>query len=353
VPVLLERRLRDADALHDGPSRRLRDMLAVDPRRLEIGLVNNMSDAGLASAEEQFLGLIGAAATDDLSVRVQIWSIPDIPRGEGGRGHVAARHVPFHRVWDSRLDGLIVTGAEPREADLRDEPFWPALTRLFDWVAASGVSSVYSCLASHAAALHTEGIRRRPLAAKRSGVFRFERRTRHPLFAGAPSEFEMPHSRWNDLPEKALRDRGFAILSRSDAAGVDVFAGGPDGRNLYFQGHPEYCAASLPREYRRDVGRWLRGERDDYPDTPANCFDGEALAALDRFRETAWRRRAPGTLAEFPADIAAAGARDTWRPVAVRLFRNWLDLMSARKARGARGAPAETLFPPPQRMAAI
>jgi hypothetical protein len=34
----------------------------------------------------------------------------------------AARYRDVAELWDSRLDGLVVTGTEPRTADLRDEP---------------------------------------------------------------------------------------------------------------------------------------------------------------------------------------------------------------------------------------
>jgi len=48
---------------------------------------------------------------------------------------------------------------------------------------------------------------------------------------------------------------------------------------LFFQGHPEYDADSLPREYRRDVGRFLRSERESYPGMPKGYFD-EATTGL-------------------------------------------------------------------------
>ena len=37
------------------------------------------------------------------------------------------RYRDVAELWDSRLDGLIVTGTEPRAADLRDEPYWTTL----------------------------------------------------------------------------------------------------------------------------------------------------------------------------------------------------------------------------------
>ena len=62
------------------------------------------------------------------------------------------------------MDALIITGAEPRaEAICDEEPYWPALTRLIDWAEIGTISTLFSCLAAHAAVLHLDGIKRRPL----------------------------------------------------------------------------------------------------------------------------------------------------------------------------------------------
>ena len=72
----------------------------------------------------------------------------------------------------------------------------------------------------------------------------------------------IPHSRGNDLAERDLKAAGYRILTRAPVAGVDMFARQEGSFHLFFQGHPEYEPATLLREYRRDIGRFLRGERD-------------------------------------------------------------------------------------------
>ena len=62
-------------------------------------------------------------------------------------------------------------------------------------------------------------------------------------------------------------------------AGVDAFAKQDGSFFLFFQGHPEYEADTLLREYRRDVGRFLGGEREDYPAMPLGYFNDDAAAA--------------------------------------------------------------------------
>ena len=64
------------------------------------------------------------------------------------------------------MDALIVTGAEPRAANLRDEPFWDELGFVLDWAAENTISSLLSCLAAHAEVLRSDGVTRRPLAEK-------------------------------------------------------------------------------------------------------------------------------------------------------------------------------------------
>src|SRR5207302_6950537 len=97
------------------------------------------------------------------------------------------RHLSEHlyrdsnAVMDARLDGIIVTGMEPCAHDLRAEPYWSAFTDLFDWIAREGPPAVFSCLASHAAVLHFDGIERRHLEQKCFGMFEHRALNEHPL----------------------------------------------------------------------------------------------------------------------------------------------------------------------------
>src|SRR2546428_2540532 len=57
-------------------------------------------------------------------------------------------YAGIENLWDSRLEGLIVTGTEPRSPDLRDEPYWGSLTRVLEWAEHNTHSAVWSCLAT-------------------------------------------------------------------------------------------------------------------------------------------------------------------------------------------------------------
>jgi homoserine O-succinyltransferase len=296
---------------------------------IEIALVNNMPDAALDATERQFRTLLAAAA-GDLDVRLTVYSLPEVRRSEFGLRRTC-RYAQIDQLWSRRYDGLIVTGTEPQTEDLKDEPYWGSLTRLLDWAETSTYSTILSCLAAHAGILYLDGIARRRLEGKRFGVFECSRVSDHPLTASAQGRLRMPHSRWNEVPEEALQACGYRVLMRSAEAGVDMFVKQRNSLFVFFQGHPEYDAVVLLLEYRRDVGRYLRGERDTYPSMPLGYFDEEIERELAALRERALRDRREALLAEFPTEAAAGRVTNNWRPSAERVYRNWLGYIEAAK----------------------
>jgi len=298
---------------------------------LELGLVNNMPDTALESTERQFVELLRAAALD-VPIRLRLFFIPAVPRGEAGRRHLRGGYLDLAELWDSRLDGLIVTGNEPRAPALSDEPYWRPLTQLLAWAEENTASTVWSCLAAHAAVLHLDGIERRPLAQKRFGVFECRGSSDHPLLDALPARLRIAHSRCNDLPEASLAASGYSILTRSAAAGVDTFAKQRRSLFVFFQGHPEYDERALLREFRRDLGRYLRRERETRPALPEGYFDAVGANAAAMFCERARRARDEALLEDFPAALLESHLRPAARDPIVRLYRNWLAYLVAQKA---------------------
>jgi homoserine O-succinyltransferase len=283
-----------------------------------------MPDPALEATERQFLSLLEAAA-GDMAIRVTFYAIPEVPRSDSGKRYVSA-YRPIRDLWDSQLDGLIVTGTEPRAANLEDEPYWGSLIQLMDWADSNTTSSVWSCLAAHAAVLHVDGIRRRKLDAKRFGIFACSPCDTHRLMKAAPACMRMPHSRWNDLSEDALHSSGYSVLMRS-SAGVDACAKQRKSLFVCIQGHPEYENDTLLKEYRRDVKRYLDAETDTYPSMPHDYFDEGAMVAWLARRERAMSGRREG-IADFPFISAV---KNTWRLTGERLYRNWLTYLAEQK----------------------
>lgn len=325
MPVLLERR-RAGDCVWPGLERRMQSNDCVD-----IGLVNNMPDAALESTERQFVNLL-TAASDDVLIRLKLYCLPDVPRSDAGWDYVRDNCFDIQTLWADRPDGLIVTGTEPRAPALSDEPYWKSLARLIDWAEANAISSVWSCLAAHAAVLHIDGIGRIPLEHKRFGLFECVRAADHPLTKGVPDRIQVAHSRWNELSLDTLAAGGYTILTRSVEAGVDTFVKQRKSLALFFQGHPEYDARALLREYRRDVGRYLRGDRETYPEMPRGYFDQRTAGELAAFRMRALSNRREELLAELPITAAEAGLTPICDSPAARIYGNWLLHLSAQKA---------------------
>ena len=299
---------------------------------LTIGLVNNMPDAGCEATERQFIELLRAAASD-VVVLLKLFSVAAVPRSEAARAEIASRSRDLSALWDAPLDGLIVTGTEPVAADLKDEPYWNALCDLLDWACHNTMSAVWSCLAA-TAVQYSDGIVRERLSDKLSGVFDCEVTGDHPLLAGVAQRWRVPHSRHNDLPEAPLAAGGYRVLSRSAAAGADTFIKEQDGGSLFvfFQGHPEYDTDSLLREYRRDVGRFLRGEAGAYPQAPQNYFDGAAMFLADDFRTRAEGGPHGELIGEFPVRSLRAGIENTWHSNAITVYRNWVAFLKEQKS---------------------
>lgn len=309
---------------------------------LEIGLVNNMPDAALRRTERQFVGLLRAAA-GDRPVRVRMYALPGVPRKEPYHSYTRAAYHDLDALTAGRLDGLIVTGTEPRAPDLADEPYWPAFTELVDWAATSTISTFWSCLAAHAAVQHLDGVRRRRFVVKLSGVYGVARASEHPLLAGLPRSFPVPHSRYNGLEAGEIEAAGYRILSRSDDVPVDIFIREGVSLQVFAQGHPEYDANSLLKEYRRDLRRYLSGERDDIPAPPQGYLSAEAAAAFAAFERECRRERCEALAPRLPYALAERTTVAAWRPAAVVLFRNWLSLIAERKAKAEGRSPRVTV----------
>ena len=264
-----------------------RDPAPPTPRRaqapdLRVALVNNMPDAALAAAERQFAGLV-AASCGELNVRLDLYALSTVPRSVETRLAMAPRYGALDDLIAAPPDVLIVTGAEPRAADLADEPYWLELMRLIDWARSGAVAAaLYSCLAAHAAVRIADGVRRRPLPAKLCGVYAADVAQRHELTEGLAAPLT-PHSRYNDLDERELTDNGYLVLTRSRQAGVDAFVKEGAALEAFWQGHPEYEADTLAREVRRDLQRFVSGAARVPPPLPENYLTPEARAQLEAY----------------------------------------------------------------------
>ncbi|HWY60982.1 MAG TPA: homoserine O-succinyltransferase [Rhizomicrobium sp.] len=305
---------------------------------IHVGLVNDMPDTALRATELQYARLL-KEASGALDVQLRFFSLSQVVRGELARSRMEGFYADADTLPTAGIDALIVTGAEPCGADLPVEGYRDALTRLVDWAEIGTISSVFSCPAAHAAVLHRSGIAPLKLPRKLSGVFTAECAGGHPLQTGMQARIQVPHSRRDTIAESDLVSQGYRILSRLSGGGVDSFARTMPGRSLFLflQGHPEYGAETLGREYLRDMGRFLRGESDERPAVPECYFDRAteyALAALDA------SPRGSDDLEHHSGIISGALPLQSWRSHTIKLFGNWLALVAAEKMRRVAHPPA-------------
>jgi homoserine O-succinyltransferase/O-acetyltransferase len=311
---------------------------------LSLALINNMPDAALEDTEQQFFELLDIAS-GEVPVIMKLYSLTGIPRTDRGQRHLNGFYFDFADLWNSRFDGVIVTGTEPHLPDLQDEPYWSTLTAVFDWAKENTSSTVLSCLAAHANVLHGDGIQRHRLRDKQFGVFDSSKSCEHPLTNRMAERIRFPHSRWNEVRGDELISCGYTVLTESPEAGVDLFVKRTkNSLCVHFQGHPEYGAQTLLKEYRRDVKRFLRGERETYPTMPAGYFDESAVELLNRFREMAISDRREDLAAYFPDHAVVGGLQSTWYSSATRVYQNWLHYIVSRKADKPELAPVTALY---------
>jgi homoserine O-succinyltransferase/O-acetyltransferase len=289
-------------------------------RPLRVALVNNMPDLAFEETHRQFARL---SSLSRYAVELRCFYVASVPRQRDPRAHPAG-YLPVEVLIGTRPDALIVTGTEPNEPRLEDEPYWGELSALFEWAAEEVPAIQLSCLASHAALQFLDGIRRNRLSRKQTGVYEQHVHREHLLAEGLGTRLSFPHSRYNDVPLRALVEKGIRPLIASEASGWTV-ATRPTaaGTILLLQGHPEYTRTTLLKEYRRDVRRYLEGLAPDRPPVPVNYLDTVALEILNEFqsRSEAGRTRPE----DFPFDTVVSHIEADWSEPADRLFRNWME----------------------------
>lgn len=302
------------------------------PDCLQLALINNMPDAALEDTELQFFDLLDAAS-GNVPVVIKLYSVTGVPRAERGERHLNSFYFPFDDLWQNQFDGVIITGTEPHHPNLQDEPYWGLMTQVFDWAERNTASTVLSCLAAHASVLHCDGIKRHRLPDKMFGVFDSVKKSEHPLTSSLADQIRFPHSRWNEVRAQELAESGYSILTESPEAGLDLFVKKrKESLFVHFQGHPEYGGQTLLKEYRRDVKRFLRRERETYPTMPARYFDAKAAQLLNDFGEAAVTDRREEMIDKFPEAGVVSGLQNSWYNSASNIYRNWLQYIASSKA---------------------
>jgi homoserine O-succinyltransferase len=299
-----------------------------DIRELHIGLLNMMPDAALEATERQFLRLVGSS-NRIVQLYVHPFAVDTSTRSPEAQAYLQTYYEDFAVLQKQGLDGLIITGANPAQADITQEAFWQRLTEVLAWGRAHVCSVLCSCLATHADLKHYHGIERIRLPQKRWGVYSHRVvDALHPLVSTINTRFDAPHSHVYEVTREQVESTGAKVLAHSEEAGVHLAVSADGFRMIYFQGHPEYDINSLLKEYKREVVRFITGDRDDYPPYPQHYFANPAISVLEAHKEEVLKARARWrTPPPFPEGQVTPYVDNTWTDTGKAMFNNWLGLI--------------------------
>jgi len=296
-----------------------------DIREMHIGLLNMMPDAALEATERQFFRLVGES-NQIAQFYLHPFTVQEIERSPEGRAHVARFYADFEHIKSEGLDALIITGANVIGPELSDQPFWEPLINIVEWAYENVTSTLCSCLATHAVLEFRYGQKRRPLPQKRWGVYSHKVVDQaHPLVSGMNTRFDVPHSRFNQVDREQFEAAGLKILVESAGAGVHQAVSEDGFRIVMSQGHPEYDVISLLKEYKRELGRFVEGELDEYPPFPENYFTLQHRAILEEYQDRLVQALERGDeLPEFPEYLLVPSLDNTWHDSAEAVINNWI-----------------------------
>ena len=302
-----------------------------DPRPLEIGIVNMMPDKALKPTERDFLRWL-AFSGGALQLNVTMISVDGLEREGEFKEHVARYYSPFEEVRGRKFDALILTGANLLTDRLEDASFWGPLVEVIGWAQDSVVSVLCSCLATQVVMQAVYGKERTANLGpdgspqKLWGVFPHEVVDRdHFLSRHTNTDFNVVHSRNFGVAEDDFLAAGCRVLVKSKEAGVHLAVSKDGLKFVFLQGHPEYTRRALLLEYKRELGRFFRGERENYPPIPANYVKDGGLVGLESYRQSLLRaKRTRGELPEFPVEEVLKHVGMSWKDSGHSLGHCWI-----------------------------
>ena len=306
----------------------LENALHQDIRELHIGFLNMMPDAALRATERQFLRLVGNC-NQIAQFFVYPFTVPGLSRDADTSEYIKSYYNTFEQLQTMGLDALIITGANVANPTLEQEPFWDPLQDVVEWARENVISILCSCLSTHVLVKQLYQIDRHLMPQKLWGVYSHRvLEEKHPLLQGINTRFDVPHSRHNRIQPEALEAAGLTVLIESETGEAHMAVSSDQFSIVYFQGHPEYDKNSLLKEYKREVNRYINGERQDYPPYPEHYFSQAALAIVDQYEQDVYKAQQQGvSVAPFPEEQIEPHLDNTWGDTGKAIFNNWLGLV--------------------------
>ncbi len=288
---------------------------------MKIALLNMMPDAALKATDKQFTHLLAGA-------ELKCFTFPEIERSDEAAAYISENYQTEEQVRAWGPDALVITGANVSDPDLEKQAFWDPLKITMDWAQKNTRSTLCSCLASHAVMQFRYHKKRKPLPRKIWGVY--DHRTlmpEHPLAADLPALVPVPQSRHNEVTAGQFMDAKLDVILIHTHARVHL-AANKDNSLVLMQGHPEYDGVSLLKEYKREVGLFAAGQREDFPPIPDNIVDDAGVELLIAHgKMVAGATKADQEVPAFPEAEVTEHLHESWKPAAEQVFANWVELV--------------------------
>lgn len=292
-----------------------------------VGILNNMSDGSLRATEHQFCSLFHSASP--VPIRILLYTLRSIVRSSNARRYLdSVGYRPSHHLAIDRPHCLVITGAEPAKGPLCSAPFWGELVEVLKWAIRTERPIVLSCLATHAALDYVSKVGRHKLPVKCFGVYNHITCSDHPLTRQVLCQLPVPHSRWHTIDTSQIIGAGYIPLIWSPLAGAHCFINDLPMPWLFMQGHPEYSATTLIKEYRRDMERFLAGISPSAPMLPSGILDQENRVSLEGFATLARKNRQISLMKDFPWIKVDDHLAAAWQEPTRQLIANWLAMIA-------------------------
>ena len=248
-------------------------------RTLRIALLNIMPMK--ETTEADFIRLL---STSDEEIELTLLKLDTHTPKHASPEHMNRYYTSFNDVRNSRLDGLIITGAPIEKIEYEEVTYWPELCEIFEWARKNVTSTLYICWAAQAGVYQKFGIQKYLLPAKMFGIFPHTiAKPEMPLFEGFDDVIYVPHSRHTELHrDDIVAESRLELLSESEQSGVYIMQE-KGTKDFFITGHSEYALYTLDGEYKRDVAKGLPIElplnyyRDNNPaNEPVNRWQATA-----------------------------------------------------------------------------
>ncbi len=238
--------------------------ISQDIRPLKIAILNLMP-----LKEDTEVQLMRSLSNTPLQLDITFLTTASYVGKNTATSHLDTFYLTFDDIKNEKFDGLIITGAPVELMEFEEVAYWDELRSIMEWSKKNVTSTLHICWGAQAGLYYHYGIKKLMLGKKLSGVYEHKvEKRKTPLVRGFDDIFKIPHSRYTESDNDAIRnDERLIVLAESETAGIFLCMS-TDGRQIFVMGHPEYDRMTLDKEYKRDVGKGLDPEipKDYYPD---------------------------------------------------------------------------------------